>query len=163
MNDSIREISDDGQDPMEEFLVGYQEEKQIEIQDIQLEQGLPQDIANKNLCKQTQDTKPFLVTTAKGMAYIHGTGTKMTVCVENAQQPLIIDTGGPCSIVAREYLHKHFPNLEKQLLQGKAKRFKSASGKMSSIGIIIKQIIIPLRKGNIRLNPEFLLFEDAHI
>ncbi|MBW0483401.1 hypothetical protein O181_023116 [Austropuccinia psidii MF-1] len=34
---------------------------------------------------------------------------------------------------------------------------------MKSIGTIIKDIIIPQRKGNIRLNPEFVVLEDAHI
>ncbi|MBW0470680.1 hypothetical protein O181_010395 [Austropuccinia psidii MF-1] len=46
MGDSIIEQSDDDQDPREEFLVEYQEEKQIEIQDIQLDAGMPQDTAN---------------------------------------------------------------------------------------------------------------------
>ncbi|MBW0515092.1 hypothetical protein O181_054807 [Austropuccinia psidii MF-1] len=60
----------------------------------------------------------------------------MTVCIDNDQHPLIIDSGAHCSIVAREYLDNHFP-----------KRFKTASGKMTSIGTIIKEIIIPHRKG----------------
>ncbi|MBW0473849.1 hypothetical protein O181_013564 [Austropuccinia psidii MF-1] len=34
---------------------------------------------------------------------------------------------------------------------------------MTSIGTIIKEIIIPNRKGNIRFKPEFLVLEDAHI
>ncbi|MBW0495735.1 hypothetical protein O181_035450 [Austropuccinia psidii MF-1] len=34
---------------------------------------------------------------------------------------------------------------------------------MTSIGTIEKEIIIPHRKGNIRLNPEFVVLEDAHI
>ncbi|MBW0508671.1 hypothetical protein O181_048386 [Austropuccinia psidii MF-1] len=34
---------------------------------------------------------------------------------------------------------------------------------MTSMGTIIKEIIMPHRKGNIRLNPEFLVLEDAHI
>ncbi|MBW0469562.1 hypothetical protein O181_009277 [Austropuccinia psidii MF-1] len=34
---------------------------------------------------------------------------------------------------------------------------------MTSIGTIIKEIIIPHRKGNIRLNPEFVVLDDAHI
>ncbi|MBW0491853.1 hypothetical protein O181_031568 [Austropuccinia psidii MF-1] len=34
---------------------------------------------------------------------------------------------------------------------------------MTSIGTIIKEIIIPQRKGNIRLNPEFRVIDDAHI
>ncbi|MBW0476643.1 hypothetical protein O181_016358 [Austropuccinia psidii MF-1] len=34
---------------------------------------------------------------------------------------------------------------------------------MTSIGTIIKEIMIPHRKGNIRLNPEFLVLEYAHI
>ncbi|MBW0462118.1 hypothetical protein O181_001833 [Austropuccinia psidii MF-1] len=33
---------------------------------------------------------------------------------------------------------------------------------MTSIGNIIKEIIIPHRKGNIRLNPEFLVLKDSH-
>ncbi|MBW0518139.1 hypothetical protein O181_057854 [Austropuccinia psidii MF-1] len=68
----------------------------------------------------------------------------MTVCIDNAQHPLIIKSGAHFSIVARNYLDKQI------------KQFKSASGNMTSIGIIIKEIIIPHRKGNIRLNTEFL-------
>ncbi|MBW0560155.1 hypothetical protein O181_099870 [Austropuccinia psidii MF-1] len=51
MGDAIREQSDEEQDPREEFLVEYQEEAPLEIQDIQLEAGMPQETANKNLCK----------------------------------------------------------------------------------------------------------------
>ncbi|MBW0550460.1 hypothetical protein O181_090175 [Austropuccinia psidii MF-1] len=163
MGDAIREPSDDNQDPREEFLVEYQEETPLEIQDIQLEAGMPQYTANKNLCKHTQDAQTFLVTPTKGMAYRHGTATKMTVCIDNAEHPLIIDSGAHCSIVARTYLNTHFPNWEEQLLPTKAKNFKSASGKMTSIGKILKEIIIPHRKGNIRLNPEFVVLDDAHI
>ncbi|MBW0565167.1 hypothetical protein O181_104882 [Austropuccinia psidii MF-1] len=87
----------------------------------------------------------------------------MTVFIDNAQHPLIVDSGAHSSIVARNYLGNRFPNSEKQLLKTKAKNFKSASGKMTSIGTIIKEIIIPHRKGNMRLNPEFLVLNDAHI
>ncbi|MBW0477314.1 hypothetical protein O181_017029 [Austropuccinia psidii MF-1] len=97
------------------------------------------------------------------MAYIHRTATKLTVCIDNAQHPLIIDSGAHCSMVARNYLDNHFPNWEKQLLPSKEKNFKSAEGKMTSIGTIIKEIIIPHRKGNIRLNPEFVVLHDSHI
>ncbi|MBW0543032.1 hypothetical protein O181_082747 [Austropuccinia psidii MF-1] len=87
----------------------------------------------------------------------------MTVCVDNSQHPLIIDSGAHCSIVSRNYLENHFLNWEKQLLPTKAKNSKSASGKMNSIGTIIKEILIPHRKGNIRLNPEFVVLDDDHI
>ncbi|MBW0466611.1 hypothetical protein O181_006326 [Austropuccinia psidii MF-1] len=87
----------------------------------------------------------------------------MTVCIDNAQHPLIIDSGAHCYIVARNYLDNHFSNWENQLLPTKAKNFKSASGKMTSIGTIIKEIIIPHRKGNSRLNPEFVVLDDAQI
>ncbi|MBW0542046.1 hypothetical protein O181_081761 [Austropuccinia psidii MF-1] len=79
MGDAIREQSDEEQDRREEFLEEYQEETLLEIQDIQLEEGMPQDTANENLCKHTKDAQTFLVTPTKGMAYIHGTTTKMTV------------------------------------------------------------------------------------
>ncbi|MBW0578682.1 hypothetical protein O181_118397 [Austropuccinia psidii MF-1] len=163
MGDAIREPSDDDQDQREEFLVEYQEETPLEIQDIQLEAGMPQDTANKNLCKHKQDAQTFLVTETKGMAYIHGTATKMTVCIDNAQHPLIIDSGAHCSIVARNYMVNHFPNWKNHLLPTNTKNFKSASGKMTSIGTIIKEMIIPHRKGDIRLNPEFVVLDDAHI
>ncbi|MBW0580453.1 hypothetical protein O181_120168 [Austropuccinia psidii MF-1] len=163
MGDAIRELSDDDQDPKEEFLVEYQEETPLEIQDIQFEAGMPHNTTNKNFCKHTQDAQTFLVTPTKGMAYIHRTAKKMTVCIDNAQHPLIIDSGAHCSVVARECLDNHFPHWEKQLLPTKAKNFKSASGKMTSIGTIIKEIIIPHRKGNIILNPEFVMLNDAHI
>ncbi|MBW0471383.1 hypothetical protein O181_011098 [Austropuccinia psidii MF-1] len=64
----------------------------------------------------------------------------MTVCIDNAQHLLIIENGAHCSIVARDYLDNYFPNWEKQLFPTKAKNFKSSSGKMTSIGIIIKEI-----------------------
>ncbi|MBW0574315.1 hypothetical protein O181_114030 [Austropuccinia psidii MF-1] len=87
----------------------------------------------------------------------------MTFCIENAQHPLIIDSGAHCSIVARNYLVNHFPNWEKQLLPTKAENLNSASGKMTSIGTIIKENIIHHRKADIRLNPEFLVLDDAQI
>ncbi|MBW0577712.1 hypothetical protein O181_117427 [Austropuccinia psidii MF-1] len=87
----------------------------------------------------------------------------MTVCIENAKHSLIIDSGAHCSIVARNYVDKHFSNWESQLLPTEAKNFKSASGQITSIGTIIKEIIIPHRKGKIRLNPEFVVLDDAHI
>ncbi|MBW0584177.1 hypothetical protein O181_123892, partial [Austropuccinia psidii MF-1] len=127
MGDAIREPSDDDQDSREEFLVEYQEETPLEIQDTQLEAGMPQDTANKNLFKHTQDAQTFMVTPTKGIAYIQGTATKMTVSIDNAQHPRPIDR------------------------------------KMPSIGTIIKEIIIPYRKGNIRLNPEYVVLDDAHI
>ncbi|MBW0460322.1 hypothetical protein O181_000037 [Austropuccinia psidii MF-1] len=155
MGASIREQSDDDQDPREEFLVAYQEETPLEIQEIQLEAGMPQGTANKKLCKHTQDLQTFLVTTTKGMAEIHEKATKMTVCIDNAQNLLIIDSEAHCSIVARNY--------RSQTGKTKAKNVKSASGKMTSIGTIIKEIIIPHKRGNIRLNPEFVVLDDAHI
>ncbi|MBW0474176.1 hypothetical protein O181_013891 [Austropuccinia psidii MF-1] len=87
----------------------------------------------------------------------------MTVCIFNAQHPLIIDSGARCSIVDREYLENHFLNWEKKLFPTKAKTFESSSGKMTSIGTIIKEIIVPHSKGNIKLNPELVVLEDSHI
>ncbi|MBW0473323.1 hypothetical protein O181_013038 [Austropuccinia psidii MF-1] len=75
MGDAIREQSDDDQDPREELIVEYKKETPLEIQDIQLEAGMPQDTANKSLCKHTEDAQTFLFTPTKGMAYIHGTAT----------------------------------------------------------------------------------------
>ncbi|MBW0496908.1 hypothetical protein O181_036623 [Austropuccinia psidii MF-1] len=163
MGDAIREQSHADQDPREELLVQYQQETPLEIQDIQLEAGMPQDTANKNLCKHTQNSQTFLLTQTTGMAYIHGIAKKMTVCIDNSQHPFIIDSGAHFPIIARNYLDHQFPNWEKQLLPTKEKNFKSASGKMTSIGKIIKEIIIPHRKGNIRFNPEFGVLEDSHI
>ncbi|MBW0537368.1 hypothetical protein O181_077083 [Austropuccinia psidii MF-1] len=163
MGDAIREQSDEYQDQKEEFLVEYQEETPLEIQHIQLEAGMPHGTDNKNLCKHAQVAQTFLVQSTKGIAYINGTATKMTVFIHNAQQPFIIESGAHCSIVARNYLDHHLPNWEKQCLPNKAKNFKSASGKMTSIGRIIKDIIRPDRKCNIRLNPDLVVLEDAHI
>ncbi|MBW0531648.1 hypothetical protein O181_071363 [Austropuccinia psidii MF-1] len=137
MGDAIREKSDDDKDAREEFLVDYSEETPLEIQDIQLEAGMPQDTANKV--------------------------TKMTVCIENSQHPLIIESGECCSIVARNYLGNYFPSWENQLFPTKAKNFKSAAGEITSIGTIIKEIIIPHRKGNFILNPEFVVLAYSHI
>ncbi|MBW0545274.1 hypothetical protein O181_084989 [Austropuccinia psidii MF-1] len=86
----------------------------------------------------------------------------MTVCIDISQHPLIIDSRAHCSIVARNYMDNHFPNWENQLFPTKEKNFKNTSGKMTSIGTIIKEIAIPHRKGNIRLNPEFFVLDDAY-
>ncbi|MBW0462080.1 hypothetical protein O181_001795 [Austropuccinia psidii MF-1] len=124
---------------------------------------MPQDTENKNLCTKTQDSLKCLVTPTKGMAYIHGTATKMNFCVEYAQNPLISESGAHFSIVARECMDNHFRNWKKQLFPAKEKHSKGASGKMKSIGKTIKEIIIPHRKGNIRPNPEFVVLQEAHI
>ncbi|MBW0567137.1 hypothetical protein O181_106852 [Austropuccinia psidii MF-1] len=124
---------------------------------------MPQDTANKISYKHTKDPPTFLVEPTKGLSYIHGTATKMTVCIDNSLQPLIIDSGAHCSIVVIEYLDNHFPNWEKKLFPTKAKNFKSESGKMTSIGTILEEIIIPHRKVNIRLKPDFVVFGDSHI
>ncbi|MBW0495578.1 hypothetical protein O181_035293 [Austropuccinia psidii MF-1] len=87
----------------------------------------------------------------------------MTICIDKAQHPLLIESGAHFSIVAKDYLEKHFQNWEKKLFPTKEKNFKSASGKITSIGSIIKEIIIPHRKVNIRFNPEYVMLEDAHI
>ncbi|MBW0520877.1 hypothetical protein O181_060592 [Austropuccinia psidii MF-1] len=110
MGDAIREQSDDERDPREGFLVEYREEPPLEIQDIQLEAGMPQDKANTILWKHTQRAQKFLVTPTKGMAYIHETATKMNFCIYNGQHPLIIGSGAHFSIVGRNYLDNHFPN-----------------------------------------------------
>ncbi|MBW0583790.1 hypothetical protein O181_123505 [Austropuccinia psidii MF-1] len=123
---------------------------------------MPQDTANKNLCKHTEDAQTFLVTPTRGMEYIHGTAKKVTVCIGNSHHPLIIVSGAHCSIVAIRYLDNHFPNWEEKLLPTKPKNFKGASGKMTSIGTIIKEIIIPHRKGEIRLNPESVVLQCPH-
>ncbi|MBW0492204.1 hypothetical protein O181_031919 [Austropuccinia psidii MF-1] len=49
MGDAIGEQSDDDQHARKEFLVEYQEETPLDIQEIQLEAGMPQDTSNKNL------------------------------------------------------------------------------------------------------------------
>ncbi|MBW0588903.1 hypothetical protein O181_128618 [Austropuccinia psidii MF-1] len=54
LGDPIREHFYDDQDPREEFLVEYQEETPLEIQDIQLDAGMQQDTANKN-CANTDN------------------------------------------------------------------------------------------------------------
>ncbi|MBW0498888.1 hypothetical protein O181_038603 [Austropuccinia psidii MF-1] len=87
----------------------------------------------------------------------------MNFCIYNDQHPLIIENGANFSIMAREYLEKYSPNWEKKLFSKKAKSFKRASGKMTSIGTIIKEIITTHRQGHIGLNPEFGVLEDAHI
>ncbi|MBW0542722.1 hypothetical protein O181_082437 [Austropuccinia psidii MF-1] len=88
MVNAIIENSDDSQDPREEFLVDWQEETPLEIQDIQLEAEIPQDTANKSLCKHTQYAQTFQVTSPRAMAYIHGSATKMSLFIDNTQHPL---------------------------------------------------------------------------
>ncbi|MBW0501406.1 hypothetical protein O181_041121 [Austropuccinia psidii MF-1] len=129
MGDAIREQSDDDQYPREEFLVECQEDTPLEIKDIQLEAGMPKDTANKNLCKHTQDAQTFLVTPTKGMEYLHGTATKMTVCIENAQHPLIIESGAHCSIVARNYLDNHLQNWKTSSCPPRKRTSKMLQGK----------------------------------
>ncbi|MBW0488344.1 hypothetical protein O181_028059 [Austropuccinia psidii MF-1] len=124
---------------------------------------MPQDTANEYFWKHTQYAQKFLVTPTRGVAYIHGTALNITVCIDNSQHPLITYSGAHFSIVAKDYLDNYFPNWENQLFPTKAKNSKSASGKMKSMGTIIKEIVIPHRKGNIRLNPEFFVLENAHI
>ncbi|MBW0473761.1 hypothetical protein O181_013476 [Austropuccinia psidii MF-1] len=119
---------------------------------------MPQDTANKIFCKHTKDAQTFLVKPARGMEYIHGKATKMTGYIENAQQKLIIAGGAQCSIVSREYLDNHYQNWEKKIFSTKEKTSKGESGKMTFIGTIIKEIMIPQRRPN---RPAFAIGEQT--
>ncbi|MBW0532715.1 hypothetical protein O181_072430 [Austropuccinia psidii MF-1] len=140
MGDAIREQYDEEQDPRKEFLVEYQKETPLEIQDIKLEAGMPQNTSKKNLCKHTQAAQTFLVTQTKGMEYIHGTATKLT---KLSGQPL--------------------PRLGNPSLAHQGKELQECIRENDFHREIIKEIIIPHRKGNIRLHPEFVVLNDAHI
>ncbi|MBW0531067.1 hypothetical protein O181_070782 [Austropuccinia psidii MF-1] len=65
--------------------------------------------------------------------------------------------------MAKNYSEKHFLNWEIQPFPTKKMNFKSASGKMPSVGTIIKEMIIGHIEVNTRLNPDYLVLEDAHI
>ncbi|MBW0461110.1 hypothetical protein O181_000825 [Austropuccinia psidii MF-1] len=84
MGSAIRKTSDYDQDPIEENLVDYK-------QNTQLEEGLTQDTTNKNLCKNTKDAQDLLEAPTKVIAYIHGKAAKTAVCVDNDKHQLIID------------------------------------------------------------------------
>ncbi|MBW0505410.1 hypothetical protein O181_045125 [Austropuccinia psidii MF-1] len=107
---------------------------------------MPQDTANKNLCKHTQGAQTFLVTPTKGMEYIHGTATKMTVLIDNAQHPLIIDSGAHCPVVARNYSESHVPNRERQLCQPKQRTSKVLQGRSLPLVQLIKRKFSPIRR-----------------
>ncbi|MBW0465801.1 hypothetical protein O181_005516 [Austropuccinia psidii MF-1] len=96
MGNAIKERPWDKIELIEEYLVDYQKETQIEIQEIQLEEGLPKETTNKTFGKNTQDAQTLLVTHKACMAYIHGTDTNITVCLYNSQNPLIINSGAHC-------------------------------------------------------------------
>ncbi|MBW0523863.1 hypothetical protein O181_063578 [Austropuccinia psidii MF-1] len=85
MGDAITEKYDEEQEPREELLVEYPQETPVKIQDIQLEGGMPPDTATKSWCEHIHHSQTFLVRPTKGMAYIHGTATRMTFCIDNAQ------------------------------------------------------------------------------
>ncbi|MBW0568120.1 hypothetical protein O181_107835 [Austropuccinia psidii MF-1] len=110
MGYAIREQSDDNQDPREELPGGIPRGNPTRNPRHTVGSRHATGDCHKNLCKHTQDAQTFLVTPTEGMAYIHGTATKVTSCIDNAQNPLIIDSGAHCFIVAQEYLDIHFPN-----------------------------------------------------
>ncbi|MBW0478103.1 hypothetical protein O181_017818 [Austropuccinia psidii MF-1] len=130
MKNALGEGSEDESNPIEIHLVDYQEP--------QSEKGLKKDPVQENMgCTK------ILGNTRQGNGIHIGKFIKMTVFVNNGQHPLIVDSGAHCSIIPKGKLEKHFQNLEKNLLPTKARNFKSASGKMTSIGIILKYMIIP--------------------
>ncbi|MBW0529680.1 hypothetical protein O181_069395 [Austropuccinia psidii MF-1] len=53
MGKSLRKDSEEEQDLIEEHMVEYQDEPQIEVQDIELEEGMKQETTNKSLRKHT--------------------------------------------------------------------------------------------------------------
>ncbi|MBW0481032.1 hypothetical protein O181_020747 [Austropuccinia psidii MF-1] len=50
-----------------------------------------------------------------------------------------------------------------ELLTTKAKSFTRESGTMNSLGTITKKFIIPHKKGNFRLEPEFVVLDNAKV
>ncbi|MBW0465109.1 hypothetical protein O181_004824 [Austropuccinia psidii MF-1] len=101
---------------------------------------MPQDTSNKSLCKHTQDAKTFLVTPTKGMAYIHGTATKMT---KFSGHPL--------------------PKLGKPALANQGKELQECIREDDFHWDNYQGDDQPHRKVNIRSNPQFFVLDDAHI
>ncbi|MBW0514756.1 hypothetical protein O181_054471 [Austropuccinia psidii MF-1] len=116
MGDATREHSDDEQDPKRGIFSGVPRGNKTSYSGYTVGSRNYTRHCKESLCKHTQDVQTFLVTSTKLMSYTHATATKMTICIDNAQNPLIIDIGANCSIVEKEYLDNHFPNWEKQHL-----------------------------------------------
>ncbi|MBW0499803.1 hypothetical protein O181_039518 [Austropuccinia psidii MF-1] len=124
MGDAIREQYDEDQDPREGFLVEYQEETPLEIQDIQLEADMPQDNENKNLCQHTKEHK-------------NSYGQKLS--------------------------GSSLPKLGKAALVNQGKELQKCIREDGIHWDNYQRDNYTHRKGNIRLNPEFCVLEDAHI
>ena len=161
MGNGLRQDSDSGSEPIEQYLLEYEDEKTESVLGNSLKPELIQPKNGEDRSGRTIDAKEYLEVPKTGMAFIHGAKSKLDVYIENKKHPLIFDTGANCSVVAKEYLDRHFPMWNAEILLTKARSFKSAAGKMKSLGIIQKIIIIPHKMGNLRLHIEFVVLENA--
>ncbi|MBW0572236.1 hypothetical protein O181_111951 [Austropuccinia psidii MF-1] len=62
-----------------------------------------------------------------------------------------------------QYLNYHFLKWEEELIPKKVRKFKNELGKANSLRTIIKDIILPHDKANIRLKPEFVFLKNEQL
>ncbi|MBW0509359.1 hypothetical protein O181_049074 [Austropuccinia psidii MF-1] len=116
IRNGIREDPQSESQQIEAYIMECNEENSLDIQDIELNSGMPQVTSEKELCKHTLDEQTFLVKTKKGMGFIHGTPTKLTVHIERFSKSMIIDKGDSFSIVEKKYLREKFLKWDEELL-----------------------------------------------
>ncbi|MBW0462908.1 hypothetical protein O181_002623 [Austropuccinia psidii MF-1] len=102
MRNSLRESSQIEYEHIAEYIVESNEENSLEIQETELDSGIPQVTKDKELCKHTKHAQKFLVTPNNRMGLIHVTPTKLEVYIENCTNPIIIDKGAGFFIVEKE-------------------------------------------------------------
>ncbi|KAG0147289.1 hypothetical protein CROQUDRAFT_22378, partial [Cronartium quercuum f. sp. fusiforme G11] len=109
------------------------------------------------------DARLILTRPAPGTAHTMGHHSLTTVIINDKEANLVLDSGASCSVVGSRYLSEIIPDWKNKLLPCTSTKFSGCGSPLSPLGIITTPTIFPHTQGAVRIQPEFVVMENATI
>ena len=132
---------------------------------LQAEAELPQVWDDTQTTRKVSDARLMLSRPAAGRAHTIGhhclTRVKVTLLKKEYTVDLLLDSGAACSVVGSKYLNEFYPDWKTKLLPCSNTKFSGCGSKLFPIGVIQLPMVFPHNQGSIRIQPEFVVMENA--
>ncbi|KAG0139010.1 hypothetical protein CROQUDRAFT_24771, partial [Cronartium quercuum f. sp. fusiforme G11] len=128
---------------------------------LQAEAEVPQQWNKKHGIEHIVDARLMLTRPIVGKAHTMGHHSLTTVIINNKEAELLLDSGASCSVVGSRYLEEIVPDWKGKLIPCTGTKFSGCGGLLFPLGIISLATIFPHTQGAVRIQPEFVVMENA--
>ncbi|KAG0140712.1 hypothetical protein CROQUDRAFT_52838, partial [Cronartium quercuum f. sp. fusiforme G11] len=156
--------SDDFQDVGNKYQINTIEiclENHKDIALLQAEAEVPQTWNKKHGVEHIVDARLMLTRPIAGKAHTMGHHSLTTVIINNKEAKLLLDSGASCSVVGSRYLNEIVPDWKDMIIPCTGTKFSGCGGLLFPLGIIMVATIFPHTQGAVRIQPEFVVMENA--